>query len=172
MPKMKSARRPGSSALTPTVMAEVARVILSSSTMMPMVALSENSPLPSKTAHRARGATLSCASRLPAALKSSSRIELGRFTYDACRRLGLCATSTTRPHLESIHDHRIVRKLLVPEFPSSGSPPKHRAQLLIDQEYRQLGNWRHVRSGRRECGADRPFLPVQIATIFVAVAIT
>jgi hypothetical protein len=96
MPTMKSARRPGSSALTPTVMAEVSRVILSSSTMMPMVALSENSPLPSKTALRARGATLSCASRLPTALKSSNRIELGRFTYDACRRLGLCSNERSR----------------------------------------------------------------------------
>jgi hypothetical protein len=61
-----------------------------------MVVLSETSPLPSKTAHRARGATLSCASRLPAALKSSNRIELGRFTYDACRRLGLCSKEGIR----------------------------------------------------------------------------
>lgn len=59
--------------------------------MNDMVALLDKSPLPSKTALRARGATSSFDSRRAAAFKSSNRIELGGFTYDACRRLGSCS---------------------------------------------------------------------------------
>jgi hypothetical protein len=61
-----------------------------------MVALSENLPLHSKTALRARGATLSCASRRAKAVKSSNCIEIRRFTYDARRRLGLCSNERIR----------------------------------------------------------------------------
>jgi hypothetical protein len=56
-----------------------------------MVALLDKSLPPSKTALRARGATSSFTSRRAIAAKSYSRIELGRFNYDARRRLGLCS---------------------------------------------------------------------------------
>ncbi len=56
-----------------------------------MVALLDKSPLPSKTALRARAATSSFTSRRVTAVKSSNRTELSRFTYDACDRLGSCS---------------------------------------------------------------------------------
>ncbi len=56
-----------------------------------MVALLDKSPLPSKTALRARGATSSFTSRRAIALKSSNHTELDGFTYDTCRRLGSCS---------------------------------------------------------------------------------
>lgn len=56
-----------------------------------MVALLDKSPLPLKTALRARGATSSFHSRRATAVKSSNCIELGVFAYDACRRLGSCS---------------------------------------------------------------------------------
>lgn len=59
--------------------------------MKSMVDLLDKSTLPSKTALRARGATFAIRSRRATAVKSSERIELGRFTYDARRRLGLCS---------------------------------------------------------------------------------
>ena len=59
--------------------------------MKRMVALLDKSPLPSKTALRARGATSSFSSLRAAAVKSRDCTELGRFTYDACDRLGSCS---------------------------------------------------------------------------------
>jgi hypothetical protein len=56
-----------------------------------MVAHLDKSPLPSKTALRARGATSASELRRAIGVKSCNRIELGRFTYDARRRLGLCS---------------------------------------------------------------------------------
>ena len=59
--------------------------------MKRMVALLDKSPLRSKTALRARGATSLFESRRATAVKSSNHIELERFTYDACDRLGSCS---------------------------------------------------------------------------------
>ena len=56
-----------------------------------MVALLDKSPLTSQTALRARGATSRLESRRAIALKYRNRIELGRSTYDARRRLGSCS---------------------------------------------------------------------------------
>ena len=53
-PEAKSAQRPGSPAIAQAGIPKVARVVLSSSTMKRMVALLDKSPLPSKTALRAR----------------------------------------------------------------------------------------------------------------------
>jgi len=75
----------------PVGMVEIARFVPTSSTMKSMVALLDKSPLPSKTALRARGATSSFNSRRATAVKSSNYIEIRRFTYDARRRLGLCS---------------------------------------------------------------------------------
>ena len=56
-----------------------------------MVALLDKSPVPSKTALRARGAPSSFQSHRATELKSSKRIGLGHFTYDNCRRLDSCS---------------------------------------------------------------------------------
>jgi len=61
-----------------------------------MVALLEKLPSTSKSALRARGAASASESRRADAIKSCNRIELGRFTYDACRRLGLCSNERIR----------------------------------------------------------------------------
>ncbi len=91
------------SRIIPGGMTEVARVVLTSSTMKHMVALLDKSPLPLKTALRARGATSLFESRRATALKSRNCIELERFTYDACDRLGSCSNELGRyavgPHV-------------------------------------------------------------------------
>ena len=56
-----------------------------------MVALLDKSPLPSKTALRARGATSRFHSRRATAVKSRNYTEIRHFTYDACDRSGSCS---------------------------------------------------------------------------------
>jgi hypothetical protein len=70
---------------------EFAPFVPASTTMERMVALVDNSPLPSKTALRARGATSPSEPRRATALKSRNCTEFRRFSYGACRRLESCS---------------------------------------------------------------------------------